>query len=237
MNTTEKAIATIENLEYTLAHTQDVIVLKNLRDQAEAMRQYVRQAKQGFEIQNRIAELKIRIERKIGQFLNDMVPPEGGRPRKNPDTESQFSRRPTLAALGIASHQARRWRLQASLPEDIFEEFVDFVKRAGEELTSAGVRRQAQRWGKQQGKDTQSVETTSPPPAAVSVTEPLYLDAYLSLWSGEAESEDVLTDTTLTVNISDGSHPCRTYILEPAEGYSLKVVENSITTVAIGKHH
>ena len=233
MKAENNALVTIENLEYILAHTHDLIVLKDLRDQAEAVRQYVRQAKQGLELQNRVAELKIRIERQIGQYLNEVVPSTGGRPRKNPATESQFLPSPTLAELEIAPHQARRWRLEADLPENIFDEFVDLVKSAGEELTSAGVRRLAQKWKDHQSKEAQSVETTCPPPAGF-VTEPLYLDAYLSLWPGEAASEGVLTANTVTVTVYDGSQPCRIYILEPAEGYSLKVTENAIVTLAAG---
>lgn len=236
MNTTDNALVTIENLEYTLAHTQDVIILKDLRDQTEVVRQYVRQAKQGLEVQNRIAEVKIRIERQIGQYLNEVVPSTGGRPRKNPGTESQFLPRPTLADWGIAPHQARRWRLEADLPDNIFEEFVDLVKRAGEELTSAGVQRLAKKWKDYQNEEDQPVETASPPPAPF-VTEPLYLDAFLSLWSGEAESEGVLTANTVTVIVYDGSQPCCTYILEPAEGYSLKVVENTVATVVTVEQH
>ena len=60
--------------------------VKALRDQADAVRHYSRQAKESLKLQNRCAE------RKLGQLLKETVIHQGGRPQKPVCKEWPFSR-------------------------------------------------------------------------------------------------------------------------------------------------
>jgi hypothetical protein len=49
----------------------------------------------------------------------------------------------TLAEVGIEKHQSHRWQRIASLDAEAFERYLAATKAAGQELTSAGVQREA----------------------------------------------------------------------------------------------
>jgi len=55
-----------------LALASSIDEVKQIRDQAEVMRQYIRQQKGSFEVQNQAAEIKLRAERRAGEMLKDM---------------------------------------------------------------------------------------------------------------------------------------------------------------------
>ena len=46
--------------------------VKVIKDQAEALRSYAKQANEGLEVQNNIADIKLRAERKIGEFSKEL---------------------------------------------------------------------------------------------------------------------------------------------------------------------
>lgn len=110
--------------------------VKIIRDKAEAMRLYVKQAGESLIMQNHCAEIKVRAERKAGEILNQTVKNKGTRLGgcivQPPDSS------PKLADIGISKTQSFRWQSMASIPEDIFENHVTEVINDGEkELTSA----------------------------------------------------------------------------------------------------
>ena len=67
-----------------LAQARSIDEVKLVRDQAEALRLYVRQQGEGLEMQNDIAEIKLRAERRAGELLYAMPKNKGtagtGRP-------------------------------------------------------------------------------------------------------------------------------------------------------------
>lgn len=87
--------------------------------------------KQGFALEaiNHAAELKLRAERKLGEFLKEM-PKHNGDPRLHDATR--------LSDLGIEKTQSHRWQRIASIPEPEFERHIveTVVKK---ELTTAGM--------------------------------------------------------------------------------------------------
>lgn len=101
--------------------------VKEVRDKAEALRIYAKQAGEALEMQNQCAEIWLRAERRIRELLAETVRP--GNP--------QLSQRATirLDELGISRSQSSRWQLTAALPDDQFERYVSTAN----ELTTASV--------------------------------------------------------------------------------------------------
>jgi len=84
-----------------------------IRDKAEALRVYVRQQGESFDMQNYCAEIKIRAERKAGEILIEM---EKNRGAITPSHDG--SAPPKLKALGINWNQSSRWQRMALISEE-----------------------------------------------------------------------------------------------------------------------
>ena len=106
-----------------------------IRDQAEALRVYVKAASDSLEAANAAAEIKLRAERKAGEMLASMEKNAGAATRSQDVTASP----PTLDDLGIDKMQSLRWQREAKVPEDQFEAYVESCRGANQELTQAGL--------------------------------------------------------------------------------------------------
>jgi N6-adenosine-specific RNA methylase IME4 len=124
--------------ELALASTIDEV--KQIRDQAEAIRQYIKQQKGSFEMQNQAAEIKLRAERRAGEILRETELPAGARGLGiNQYSEVELhdvTPPPKLEDLGISKIQSHRWQLEADIPEEKFEQFIAETKAKADELTS-----------------------------------------------------------------------------------------------------
>ena len=134
------------------AHRIDDV--KDIRDKAEALRQYARQAGESLDNQNMMAEIKLRAERRCGELLGDMErhSPEDGRPKVyHDDTHIEVNPSPpTLADLNISRVQSSRWQAIAAVPESVFERHIANIKAEAQELTTASVLRVAQQIKREQ---------------------------------------------------------------------------------------
>jgi len=122
--------------------------VKKIRDKAEALRMYAKQAGESLEMQNNCAEVKIRAERRAGELLR-----ESGRKKGETDKtiichEGIWS--PTLKELGIEPKQSMRWQIIAGIPETVFEEHIESTRAMASELTTAGVLMLAKRQQRRQ---------------------------------------------------------------------------------------
>jgi hypothetical protein len=115
-----------------LAQAVKVDEVKTIRNQAEALRCYIKQAGELLETQNWCAEIKIRAERRIGELLD-----------QDPQLGSGKTRR--LRVFGIDKDQSSRCQAIASLPLDLFEAHIAQTKAAGREVTSAAVYRETRK--------------------------------------------------------------------------------------------
>lgn len=120
-----------------LAAARSIDEIKEIRDQAEALRAYVQAAGYGLEMQNDVAEIKLRAERRAGELLAQVDRQQRGRPEKTLHDASIS--RPRLQDLGIEATQSHRWQQLAKVPEPVFEQHVATVKAERSELTSASV--------------------------------------------------------------------------------------------------
>ena len=122
------------------AHSVDEVKL--IRDRAEAMRAYAKQIGEGLTAQNRLAEIKIRAERHMGEMLAEAPKQHGSRP---PDTGFHDGTPQTLSDIGVSKKQSHRWQTMAELPEERFEQHIAEIEQKSDELTSIGVLRLARK--------------------------------------------------------------------------------------------
>lgn len=109
---------------------EDVIKVRTI---ADAARIAAKDARAGLEIFNLAAEIKLRAERKAGEFLTSLKL-RGGNRRANAKNY-----RPRLEDLGITAQESKRWQLVASVSEEVFCKYVAKKQKLGEEITSAGL--------------------------------------------------------------------------------------------------
>jgi len=124
---------------------RDVDEVKAVRDKAAALQLYARQQGESLEMQNAIAEIKLRAERRAGELLAEMERAQGNRSDLTsfqPGTKfSEYTN--AIENAGIARITAHRWQEIASIPEEKFEQHIAEKKSRGDELTSAGMLRLA----------------------------------------------------------------------------------------------
>jgi phage N-6-adenine-methyltransferase len=119
-----------------LAKTLDDVL--QIRDQAEALRVYVKAASQGFEAANAAAEIKLRAERKAGEMLAAMDKPSGGScGREENWTRMLPAHSPTLGAE--LTRQSSRWQREARVAADDFEAYLRDCQEQRREVTQAGL--------------------------------------------------------------------------------------------------
>jgi hypothetical protein len=130
---TAGVLAQIEKAKAFLdSFSGEVPVLEAYRDKASAWVAFFKHYETGLFAQNVAAELKIRLERKIGEMLPPARP--AGRPRKGKTPGD-----PELSL--IDSRDAAQMRKIASIPAVEFENYILTTKHEDKELTTAGVLR------------------------------------------------------------------------------------------------
>jgi len=137
----ETQLVHFDQARQALALASSIDEVKLIRDQAEAIRQYIRQQKGSLEMQNQAAEIKIRAERRAGEMLREMDLNEGGRPPEKLITSNIMLpvTPPKLEDLGISKIQSHRWQMIAEVPEAKVEEFIAETKAKSDEITSRAI--------------------------------------------------------------------------------------------------
>jgi len=129
-----------------LALATNIDEVKEIRNKAEALRQYAKQAGESLTMQNQCAEIKIRAERRAGELIPEQI------------TIGTKSHDTTLSDLNITKDQSVKYQDIATIPEEKFEEHIAKTKDQGEELTSIGTQRLAKKL-----KQIEQTEIESPP--------------------------------------------------------------------------
>src|SRR5208283_1524847 len=123
--------------ELEIARTLDEV--KQVRDKAEAMRLYCKQARHSLEMQNQCAEIKLRAERRAGEMLSETEKNPGGQvEHESYPSHDDRGKIPKLSELGITWSQSSRWQKIGEIPEDSFEDYIQTTKSKESELTSSG---------------------------------------------------------------------------------------------------
>ena len=129
-----------------LALATEIDEVKDIRDKAEALRVYTKQAGEGLEMQNQCAEIKLRAERRVGEMLDEMEKNPGGRPKENLSHDCTGLSK--LSDLGITRNQSSNWQRIASIPEEIFDHHIEQTKQGHKELTTISTLKLAKRLNK-----------------------------------------------------------------------------------------
>lgn len=132
--------------EVESARTIDEV--RDIRDRADAARQYARAAGYSREITNMCAEIKLRAERKAGSLLAEMPKHPAGRPPEN-RSQPETNLPPKLADIGVSKNQSYRWQQAAAVPDDVFEDYIETVRQdedgTHDLITTSGLRHHAGR--------------------------------------------------------------------------------------------
>jgi hypothetical protein len=136
----------VEPLERALETASNFGEVKQVRDHAEVLRVWLSKVNAGVQAQNRIAEIKIRAERRMGEELRKLEKAKGGGDQRSDHRSHDAIGGPaTLAELGINKSQSSRWQTLASVPDVDFEQFISKVGDSGGELTTAAMLQFARR--------------------------------------------------------------------------------------------
>ncbi len=132
-------LARISEAKKALSAARSLDDVLQIRDQAEALRVYVKAASDSLDAANAAAEIKLRAERKAGEMLAAMEKPKGGRPSKTADILSGVSATKSLDDLGVTEKQSSRWQREAMVSNEEFEEYIAACCEANQEVTQAGL--------------------------------------------------------------------------------------------------
>lgn len=138
-----KSLARLNKARQELAQLTRIDEIKEIRDKAEALRSYAKQAGESLEMQNDCAEIKIRAERRAGELLKQNGRKKGETNKKIMCHDGTLS--PTLKELCIDPKQSMRWQVIAGIPERVFEGHIESTRARAAELTTAGVLKLAKR--------------------------------------------------------------------------------------------
>lgn len=137
MATTIGTLAQLGNAQRALAAASTLEDVLSIRDQAEALRVYVKAAGEGFEAANAAAEFKLNAERKAGGMLKAMEKAKENQHTKKVRPTTMVGC--TLKDLGITYNQSSRWQAEAKVPDAKFNAYLEDCKENKKELTQAGL--------------------------------------------------------------------------------------------------
>jgi hypothetical protein len=127
-------LARIDQAYKALSSVKTLDDVLKIRDQAEALRVYVKAASNSLDAANAAAEVKLRAERKAGEMLAAMEKNEGNKFGGNATLPP-----PSLDDLGIDKMQSSRWQREAAVDEYDFLEYIFSCQADGREVTQAGL--------------------------------------------------------------------------------------------------
>lgn len=132
------SLANISKAAKALTEARTLDDVLQIRDQAEALRVYIKAAAEGIVAVNAAAEIKLRAERKAGEMLAAME-----KKKNQYDTSAGNTMLPALSFddIGITKIQSSRWQQEASVPEEKFTAFLEECRDNQKEVTQAGLLR------------------------------------------------------------------------------------------------
>jgi len=127
-----QSLISIDDALRALSEARTPELLIDLSNRAEALRRFAQRAKLGMAAQNRCAEIRLRAERKLGQYLAGTPRNTGGRPKPVP-LGNGF---PTLQDLGVTRKLSYRARRLAAIPAKDFDWYLAAAAHQDLEITT-----------------------------------------------------------------------------------------------------
>lgn len=131
-------IAIILETNVAFLDKNDAIDMSKANYNLEAVQKWARDSKQSLETQNDIAEYRLHLNRKQGEWIEANIPEDGsfhGNQYSGPTKNSQ----PTLADVGINRNESPKFRILAKIPLDKFEAYLSESKEAVTEISTNDV--------------------------------------------------------------------------------------------------
>jgi N6-adenosine-specific RNA methylase IME4 len=125
-------LISIDDALRAIAEARTPEELIDLANKAEALRRYAARSRLGLRAQNRCAEIRLRAERKLGQYLSGTPRNLGGRPKPVP-LGNGF---PTLEDLGITRKLSHRAQRIAAVSTTEFERYLRTAHEQEWEITT-----------------------------------------------------------------------------------------------------
>ena len=141
------ALVELSVAKTALAKARDLTEVLVIRDKAAVMSIYAK-AQGAAEAANLAKEVQLRAERKAGEFLRETV--RAGNPQLSHDAR--------IGGLpdGVNKDQSSRWQLEAKVPEEKFEKWIEETRENNGELSAVDLMRLAKGAGIQEHGQTQS---------------------------------------------------------------------------------
>ena len=178
-----------DKMKQAVVECHNIDEISNIRNQAEAYRYALRQAKESPEVIKKAEEIKLRAERRAGELLKDTEFQHGSR-----GVGKKVESKPTtsLSDMGISRDQSSKWQKIANIPEEKFENYIEVQK----ELSTAGVLRVADSEIRRNNKTL--AEKFLVPPFSILDTRRGYWQERKQMWYSLGLQSELGRDTSLT---------------------------------------
>lgn len=153
------ALALRENAQAQLAQIKTLESGVDYLNKVKAIEVWAKAEKKDAELQNMIAEQKIRTQRILGQLLKES---EVSKNVSNQHLVGRTTQPSTLQSFGISKDQSSAFQKIAALPEEVFEREIAVAKEESEkrvELTTSRVLFAAKEYEQQKKKDDAQITT------------------------------------------------------------------------------
>ena len=153
------ALALRENAQAQLAQIKTLESGVDYLNKVKAIEVWAKAEKKDAELQNMIAEQKIRTQRILGQLLKESEVSKNGHGDQRAESKGTT---PLLSDFGITKDQSSTFQKIAALPEEIFEAEIATAKEESEkrvELTTSRVLFAAKEYEQQKKKDDAQITT------------------------------------------------------------------------------
>ena len=130
----------LQNARTALSQVSTFDDAREIRDKADAVRHYARQAKLGQELVVEAAVLKLRAERRLGEILRETQLATGVEGNQHADIPGEPNG-VLLSELGISKSESSRMQRIAELAKEVFETYVRTELESQREPTITGVMR------------------------------------------------------------------------------------------------
>ena len=157
------ALALRENAQAQLAQIKTLESGVDYLNKVKAIEVWAKAEKKDAELQNMIAEQKIRTQRILGQLLKESeISKAGYAPMKKVESQDGIPPKSKLSDFGISANESSAFQKIAALPEEVFEREIAVAKEESEkrvELTTSRVLFAAKEYEQQKKKDDAQITT------------------------------------------------------------------------------